>query len=110
MTQLTAVGALHRTDAFPFKNVTVAMIAKQPIRRAFQAAHFRDLLPLLAQQKRFDLVHRIGTNLIKYRVLYRQMERWALVSRLKHLDHRFLGGIGIDGYRRFRRFQEQRIR
>ena len=92
MTELLAVGALERTRFFPSAQVSAEMIRRLRL-SVLVEDYWSDLLPLLAERGREDLVSEIRRKL--------RNARWK--ARLKALDARLTGGRGAKEWKSRRR-------
>ena len=91
MTALVALGRLCDARLFPVQDVSPAMIAKVPIGPMYEL-YWTEVLPLLAQRGRFDLVEAIRSRLEEMAHLERWSQEEGWKGRLRRLDRRLFGG------------------
>jgi hypothetical protein len=91
MTSLLAIGALDRARRFPHRDVVPERVRAVTIGE-HDADYWRDLLPLLAERGRADLVDAIRVKLEESRVFVRWSADTGWKGSLRKLDRRYLGG------------------
>lgn len=91
MTGLAAVGALSRARHFPRPEVDAAMIRAVPI-GLYDTGYWTEMLPLLAQSGRTDLVAVIEEKAVEARRLQFWHADAGWKGRLRRWDRRLLGG------------------
>ncbi len=91
MTSLLAIGALGRARRFPHRDVTPERVRAVTIGE-HDADYWRDLLPVLAERSRADLVQAIREKLEECRLLVRWSADTGWKGSLRRLDRRYLGG------------------
>jgi hypothetical protein len=91
MTALLALGKLCETPAFPRDDVTAELLQTIPIAFEYHNFGYRELVPLLAQQGRKDLVAVLEEKLAEYDRHQHWMREEDWKGAVKRLDRRLLG-------------------
>lgn len=97
MLELVALGKLQEAP-FPDRDVTPALLGSVDIENPY---HYRELVPLLREQGRPDLIHAIRGRVLRY--LLRRRVLGTAIAVVKGVDERLLGGLVRQANRRLRR-------
>ena len=97
MTELTAIGALAKTNAFIENDISSKLLSTAAITSKYQVSCYRDLLGPLKERGRHDLARTIKyiiarkpVNLLGIRLLDRLGR--VRTERIKKFDEKYLGG------------------
>lgn len=98
MLELLALGKLDESNAFPYQDVRPEMIEDINLTGDYQDAWYGDLVPLLTDWGRFDLVEIIQTKRQEFRKRLAWEEERDWKGAIKRFDRRWLGGTLYKTY------------
>jgi hypothetical protein len=98
MLELLALGKLDESNAFPYQDVRPEMIEDINLTGDYQDAWYGDLVPLLTDRGRFDLVEIIQTKRQEFRKRLAWEEERDWKGAIKRFDRRWLGGTLYKTY------------